>query len=488
MLLGVCGIFASCSISPAPSPWSVGEEAGRTWLAHPEDPVALERYHRSIAKLVSWYDSLPENERAAACRAAHLTVEIENTGETGLRRFTLADQVKGRRLDHNHIRPGIGVPVMAWRPNDGSNPLDKYRPPEGLYVSVTALLVPRADKQPGWTLRFLACAERDTITLAGRKWPVAADFSAPVATLVQHAEALRRSGPSDMLDSTHSARKEKLYLIQAYDPNRIPIVMVHGLRSTPVAFGNLVNDLYSDPRIRSRYQVWHYHYPTGYPVMRNAAVFRQVLKDTLRAVDPEGDDYATNHLVLLGHSMGGILSHTLVSESGYQVWDSVCRVRPEKLQAPPASRKLLESMLIFHPDRRVRRVIFIATPHRGSSLADNCSAFMAGLRPLLVHHRGDLPPYLVKLVDEGKFSSIRTLSKNSPALMTLSTLPPQVPFHSIIGQRWPGPAATGSDNVVPYSSSHLDGARSELIVRSGHNTFRHQKAVEEVRRILLEHR
>ena len=91
------------------------------------------------------------------------------------------------------------------------------------------------------------------------------------------------------------------------------------------------------------------------------------------------------------------------------------------------------------------------------------------------------------IVSDGKLSSIRTLSANSPALMALAEIPSAVPFHNIIGQVNSGPATSGNDGVVAYSSSHLDGAESELIVRYGHETFLHPDAVAEVKRILHAH-
>ncbi|MDB6135662.1 MAG: hypothetical protein JWM59_3905 [Verrucomicrobiales bacterium] len=62
-------------------------------------------------------------------------------------------------------------------------------------------------------------------------------------------------------------------------------------------------------------------------------------------------------------------------------------------------------------------------------------------------NRAFITPYLVHLIDEGKVSSIRTLSGRSPALMALSGIPPAAPFHSIIGQKHPGPVALGSDGL-----------------------------------------
>ena len=48
------------------------------------------------------------------------------------------------------------------------------------------------------------------------------------------------------------------------------------------------------------------------------------------------------------------------------------------------------------------------------------------------------------------------------------------------------PKAEWSDGVVKYSSAHIDGVESELIVRSGHSTQETSPTIEEVRRILFE--
>lgn len=65
-------------------------------------------------------------------------------------------------------------------------------------------------------------------------------------------------------------------------------------------------------------------------MLYNAAVLRRILGETLSAFDPSGSDFATNHLVVLGHSMGGIMTYTLLCDSGYKLWDSVITVRPER--------------------------------------------------------------------------------------------------------------------------------------------------------------
>ena len=465
--------------------------------SHPADAAAWKVWNLEVRKLVVWYDSLPVSSRTAACRAAGLSVEIDGSVEHGMRHFMPVEAVPAHRLKRNHSRPGIGVPVVGWRANDGSGKWDAIRPPEGISAACTAV----ADRRTGggWTLKFLSPAVHETVPLEGRMYPLAANFTAPFAALLAHADALRHSGLHGMLNPAKSLRKEKLYLMQPYDPRRIPLVMVHGLQSTPIAFANLLNDLQADPVIGARYQIWHYYYPTGTAVMRNAAVMRKVIDETLRALDPRGNDFATSHLVMLGHSMGGILSHALVCDSGYKLWDSLIRVRPDKFRGPVEARKGIMDILIFQRNPRVRRVIFVAVPHRGSTTADHWlgnlgnrllhpdESLIGRFRPLLEYNRGQLDPFVVNLLEKGKFSSIRTLSPRSPALQALAAIPPAVPFHSIIGQLGAGDYKTGSDGFVKYSSSHLDGAESELIVHSGHNAFRKPEAVEEIKRILRLH-
>jgi hypothetical protein len=61
---------------------------------------------------------------------------------------------------------------------------------------------------------------------------------------------------------------------------------------------------------------------------------------------------------------------------------------------------------------------------------------------------------------------------------------PGIPYHSIIGDRGRGDTPNSSDGVVPYWSSHLDGAASEKIVPSGHGSPLNPQAIAEVHRIL----
>lgn len=120
--------------------------------------------------------------------------------------------------------------------------------------------------------------------------------------------------------------------------------------------------------LSARYQFWVFLYPTGRTIVLSALRLRTALG---RAEAAYGSDPAFHRMVIVGHSLGGILAHMVVSDSGREVWDGALSVSPEELRASPATRVALDQLLFFHPLPYVRRVVFIATPHRGSRLANS---------------------------------------------------------------------------------------------------------------------
>ena len=145
--------------------------------------------------------------------------------------------------------------------------------------------------------------------------------------LVHRSRRVAQSGLTNLLHPEIRVKAE-IVLTQPYDPNKIPILLVHGLQSTPVAFLQLVTALESDPQIARRFQFWHFYYSTGTPVLLNALRLRDELERTVHLVDPDNDDPATHRIVVVGHSMGGLLAHTLVSSSGDRLWKSLFLVPP----------------------------------------------------------------------------------------------------------------------------------------------------------------
>lgn len=333
--------------------------------------------------------------------------------------------------------------------------------------------------------------------LDGKRQALAADFSAPWGALLARAGELSRRRILDVLTPT-PRREPRLYLMEPYDPKREPLIMVHGLLSTPLTWAEVSNELWADPEIRQRYQIWHYLYNTSAPALYSARLLRNQLRELRATLDPEGDDPGPQRITLLAHSMGGLLSKTLVTAPSDRLWETVFAVSPSQLNLPGQERAALVEAFQWQPDPRIHRILFVAVPHRGSDFADNPlghfgrwiakppGEFGEFFDRLSKANPGAFRPGYEEL-GRGRLDSIAALSPKHPTLQALADLPFATPvqIHSIIGDRGkPGPLEESSDGIVPYSSSHLAGADSELVVPQNHEVYRHPEAVDEIRRIL----
>jgi pimeloyl-ACP methyl ester carboxylesterase len=289
-----------------------------------------------------------------------------------------------------------------------------------------------------------------------------------------------------------------LSLLQPYRRGRIPVILIHGLWSNPWSWARMIEDLEADAALRDRYQFWTFGYSTGDPLPYSAKLLRRDLDDARRRFDPDRSDAAFDRMVVVGHSMGGLLAKMMVQESGTRVWRLVSERPFEDLAGDPADRESFRDALFFRPRQEVRRVIFIATPHRGSRV-DGGGLERLGSRlvrlpdPLRASHQRLIArnglDFFTERLREGLPTSIDELEWRSPILMRLDELglAPAVTAHSIIADRRDPPAAGGHDGLVPYESSHLDGVASESLVSFGHLCQAHPAVIREVRRILKEH-
>src|SRR5262249_33699607 len=110
-------------------------------------------------------------------------------------------------------------------------------------------------------------------------------------------------------------------------------------------------------------------YPTGNPFLISAANFRRALRELQKLDDPSNPDPALQNIVLVGHSMGGVLSRFQVIRSEDKVWGLIARRPFDELLAEADTRAMLHDAFFFEPQPFVKRVVFIGTPHKGSSLA-----------------------------------------------------------------------------------------------------------------------
>jgi pimeloyl-ACP methyl ester carboxylesterase len=337
------------------------------------------------------------------------------------------------------------------------------------------------------------------VDVRGIRVPLAANFTSGYGLWLARSGFAQESllsliGRSETLD------KPRIYLMQPFDPNRRVILMLHGLASSPEAWVNVANEVLGDEQLRQNYQIWQVYYPTNLPLPFNNREIREAVNATLRNFDPQGNRRASKDMVLIGHSMGGVLARLMVSNSGDQLWESVLDRYNISAQREKKLRQKIEPYVIFKAMPQPTRAIFIAAPHRGTPYAENRFArFVSGLirLPATVLSRVTEIGQLLVNPDEasdeplvGSINSIKNLSDQDPFVRESSKLPisDKVSYHSIMGNDTPGVILeASSDGVVPYASAKLEGAASELVVNSWHSVQEKPEAIVEIRRILHEH-
>jgi pimeloyl-ACP methyl ester carboxylesterase len=400
---------------------------------------------------------------------------------------------------------GLGVPLIgSLAPDAGID--------HGYYVGklkfpVTALIrfdggLADLDRPGSARLELYNPRTIQAARFAGHAVPLESDLTTPLAKFLDQY-------PAETLAWTGFFRADRLRgeagvkFLEPYQPGKIPVLLVHGLLSSPVTWAPMFNDLQADPALRERFQFWVYFYPTGDPYLATAADLRKRLDAIRTALDPNGRDTALDQLVLVGHSMGGLVSHLQTVAGGDDFWKLVSDEPIQQVKAEEPVKEQLEETFYFRPRMDVKRVVFLGTPHRGSRLSPS---FPARLAQKFIHAPKDLMAEATDLTAENpnlKYrqlpTSVDLLAPNAPALEVLLSRPrpPSVHYHSVIGvapkasilvERWLAGDNEPGDGIVPAMSAHFEGADSELVVPADHfHVHQHPLAVREVRRILLEH-
>jgi pimeloyl-ACP methyl ester carboxylesterase len=407
-------------------------------------------------------------------------------------------------LINRYRRFGFGLALVGFRKNTLTQPVDRFFPKAGTSQTVTVLLRFEPAAPGAQTTRvahwyFYDALTVDAIDLNGVQVPLAADFTAPFGLMISRGRP-KDIGLSQTLSSANWLDEAGFYMTEPFDPHKIPVITVHGLLSSPITWINLQNDLMDDPVIRKHYQIWHFFYPAGLPILVSAQLLREKLEDLYTFFDPHSQFPALQNAVVIAHSMGGLLTKTAVSDSGDRLWERVFQKPPADLDLSASLREQLDRILRFRRVPFITRVVFIAVPHRGSLLAESFAGRIG--RMLIAVPATVLTPVRLMTEQAGTFmtpdakealkedpTSIKGLSPQNPMIQTLAgiAIDRGVPFHSIIGDRGLGDGEQGSDGVVPYKSAHLEGAESELIVPSDHAATAHPFTVLEVQRILKLH-
>lgn len=427
-------------------------------------------------------------------------------------RFEFCSTFEVEGLPNPNVTYGLGVPLVAVRKRSDNATGDEKFYPNGLSFAVTALLrvvddqaSPHADAAHRHTciLEFHDPLTSSDISMANRLVPLQVDLATPLAYFLNSPQFQEQSNSTlGFLYPNQSQNRRGIYMLEPFDKNRIPVLMVHGLMSSPVTWMPMFNDLRSFPELRKNYQFWFYQYPSGQPFWASADQLRSDLTDLRMQFDPNQQMPALDQMVLVGHSMGGLVSRMQTLHSGDEFWRILSEHPFEELKADTAAKKHLERMLFFEPNRSIQRVITIGTPHQGSSYANDYTRWLG--RKFI-----ELP---TAMVDAGNSlvrqnpnffrdtdllttqTAIDSLSPSSPIFHAMERAPkaPWTKYHNIVGtipkQGIYGRISAGSDGVVELASAKMKIAESEIVIEAEHQTIhRTPRAILEVRRILKEH-
>ena len=391
----------------------------------------------------------------------------------------------GAYVNKDVTKDGIGAPLVAVRHLTGEQAAALFAPP-AIYYGVTGFAEFEGSR---CILSIKDPLASETVAVEGRIYPMAANFTGALAMTLAK-EKPQKLGLIRLLRPEEYAATARVARLEPYNPNKSVVLVIHGLMDTPASWVPLINDLRNDKAIRRNYQFWFYSYPSGYPYPYSALILRREL-DAIEKRYP-----LTKKMVLVGHSMGGCISRTLITDTGNKLWLEAFGKPPEQTKLPAESKNLLKEALIFRHRPEIGRVIFMSTPHRGSELASKwigrigsrlvkAPTKLISMSQVQVARESVVPdPATLKL--KGFPNSVDTLAPNNRFVLAINKVPitPGIPYYSIIGDRGRGDTPKSSDGVVAYWSSHLDGARSEFIAPCNHSSPLNPQAIAEVHRIL----
>ena len=442
--------------------------------------------------------------------SVHIDPEEFRYGPFRMVNFVDTAELEVRGLRNTYRWPGIGAALAAaleHRP--GAEEREFAMVPATLRVAATAFLRLenveegiRTGRMEG-RLTLHTTQENTSVTIGNRAVPLEYALTAALADTLEGSQAyaieLKALFAGDFKIVKDTARfKDNVFLMAPYRPGRIPLVLVHGTASSPARWAQMLNEILNDRELWNRYQVWLFTYNTGNPILYSGGILTQGLRSVVQQLDPAGKDSALRKMVVIGHSQGGLLTKLTAIDSGNRFWDRAFTVPIDQVDVSPDTRELLRRSFFYEPLPFVHRVVFISTPHRGSHLSGGYITDMLRrlislpftlLNPLQEAFQRNPEAVTTRAMGAEVPRSTDNMDPDSEFIKTFSSIPiaPGISAHSIIAVANPeDPKAEWDDGVVAYSSAHIDGVASELVVHSGHSAQESPLGIEEVRRILVE--
>jgi len=482
----------------------------------PRYRTAVDLYNRSIAEGLMSSDGAEVMLRAGAYKLPFGTLNLSlnqsefQWGDYRLGHFKQAAELGVRGLRNRYRWPGIGAPLTAAiEPLPGvDNPayslvMPNIKVPVTIFLRLEDVAAGIRSGTIRGHLDLHTIEKSTTVSINGSQIPLEQELSSALAYTLDGSDIYSLelkglfSGDFSLPIKNVARFRDDLFFMTPYVPGRIPVVLIHGTASSPARWAEMVNELQNDRTLWGRYQFWLFSYNSGNPIVYSGGILADALRSVVAKVDPGGKDPALRKMVVIGHSQGGLLTRLMVTDSGTLFWDNMSRIPFEQIKAAPETKNIIQRSMFFTPLPFVKHVVFIATPHQGSFISANWIGQLVGkfislpgkvlspVQEVLVQNPQALAFRSMKDIP----TSTQNMDPNNQFIKSLAAMPiaPGAIAHSIIAVENPDdPKKEWNDGVVAYSSAHLEGVASELIVHSGHSTQSEPRTIEEVRRILLE--
>lgn len=478
-------------------------------------------YNRSLEELIRYWikeDQLQVG-KALELKTSDTTLRFQvnipgRWQREKIERFELVNSYEPVGVDNHYRTFGLGVPLIAVRQTNQEMPIAERHYPPGLTMSLTAFLNISSSGQSSRSpevanlnaeLTLHDPLEQTVINVHQTLVPLESDITTPMAHFLDNPLLSTNVLPTfALLNADFAKQYHGIYMLEPYDPEKIPVVMIHGLWSSPVTWLEMFNDLRADPEIHRNFQFWFCLYPTGQPFWESARQVRENLAELRGELKQLGPTDACQEMVLVGHSMGGLVARMLTTSSENHFWSIVSDEPFSALEGDPDSLQRLRQTFFFEPVAEVRRVITIGSPHHGSSFANETTRWLSqklfSLPSSFTHEYSRIARQNQERLKDAEMltvsTSIDSLSPDCPVFVSLQQASPNgaVSMHTIYGRLESNSPLSKlipsepSDGIVSVESAQLPGSVSQIEVQAEHSVL-HQdpRSILEVKRILYEH-
>lgn len=479
-------------------------EVSQTWLqmrsGSRPDESSLRAYNAavegSVVQIAKNWTKDKDHLSSIPTTSGSLNFRVDTANVTDLHlvdEVVPADFVKVRQGFKSESRvDGVGTSLLVKQRWTESDPMI---PSTGLWYPVTAIL--NLDRPESPVIELIDPTKQSVLAVGGQALPLSANYTAALGRDFQDRQHQFAELPA-LLKFEKFADRTGLYRVSSFDPAKRVCIFVHGIYSSPSTFDETINRLFSVPEIRERYEIWTFGYPTGAPIPYMASELRDAIYEMLEFRRRRGA--SEQNITLVGHSMGGLLSKTMTMSSGDENWNKLFTVPIDELKVSESEREILRRMIYFEPIPNVDKVIFCATPHHGSKVAENPGAKLIGdliegptqlvklSANIITTSAYALTPLGFEFAKE-RMTSVDQLGNKArtTAEFLHQPLNLSVDYYSIIGNRG-GPNTPQdkiTDGVVSYTSAHILGVESEIVInKSAHGVHRTEGGIEEIIRIL----